>query len=103
VLRVSLIVGSAVVLIVAAVLIATGRAVPGLGAIAFWALVLLGGILFERRRYKRVLDAPLGPDWAPTSERFIDPETGAELTVYFNAKTGRREYVRSQPPPAQPP
>jgi hypothetical protein len=96
-----LIAGSAIALVVAVGLIATGRPAPGIGAAAFWALVLLVGILVERRRYKRVLDQPLGPDWTATSERFIDPETGAELTVYFNAKTGSREYVRSPQPPTR--
>ncbi len=98
-LRAALILGSVLALTITGGMIATGHAAPGLGVAAFWALLLVVGILFERRHYKRVLDAPPGADWVATSERFIDPETGAELLVYFNPKTGGRAYVRSKAPP----
>ncbi len=100
-LRLALIVGSVLALTITGGLLMTGHAAPGLGVAALWALLLLVGVIFERRRYKRVLDTPPGADWAATRERFIDPETGAELLVYFNAKTGGRAYVRSKAPPAQ--
>ena len=33
--------------------------------------------------------------WAPTAERFRDQESGAMVTVWFNAKTGERRYVEA--------
>ena len=36
-----------------------------------------------------------GPGWAPTAERFRDTESGAMVTVWFNAKTGERRYVEA--------
>jgi hypothetical protein len=101
VLRISLIAVSAIVLMAAAALIFTGRAVPGIGVAAFWALLLFAGTLFERRRYKRLLSEPPGAEWTPTSERFIDPATGAEVMVYFNARTGARSYVRTGSSPTR--
>jgi hypothetical protein len=57
------------------------------------ALILLG-TLFERYRYRRLGEAPIGPGWADTGERFRDPETDATVAVYFHAPTGERRYVR---------
>lgn len=55
--------------------------------------IVLVALLFENRRYKRVLDVAPGPDWQETEERFVDPETGQTVTVFFNAATGERRYV----------
>ncbi len=57
------------------------------------ALVLLG-TLFERYRYRRLGDAPPGPGWTDTGERFRDPETDAPVGVFFHAQSGERRYVR---------
>jgi hypothetical protein len=68
-------------------------AIPGL------ALVL--ALLVERWRYKRVTGEPPGPGWVATGERFVDPESGALVTVYFNPASGERRYVAqsgSSPP-----
>jgi hypothetical protein len=100
-LRIALIVGSVLALTITGGLLLTGHAAPGLGVAALWALLLVVGILFERRHYKRVLGAPPEAPWAATNERFIDPETGAELLVYFNPKTGGRAYVRSKAAPTR--
>jgi hypothetical protein len=94
VLRVFLIAVSGLALVSAALLFASGRAVPGVGVICFWALVLFVGVVFERRRYKRILDAPPGAGWTATEERFIDPASGVATQVYFNAQTGERAYVK---------
>jgi hypothetical protein len=93
-LRVFLIAVSGLALVCAALLFASGRAVPGLGVIGFWALVFFIGVVFERRRYKQLLDAPPGEGWTATEERFIDPASGVETQVYFNAQTGERAYVK---------
>jgi hypothetical protein len=62
-------------------------AVPG--------LLLLLGLVFERWRYKRIADRPPGRDWVPTDERFIDPESGKPVTVFYQPATGERRYVES--------
>ena len=49
--------------------------------------------MFERWRYKPLTDARLGPDWVATDERFVDPETGKLVTVYYHPATGERRYV----------
>lgn len=55
--------------------------------------VILLALIFENRRYKRLLDASPGPGWQATGERFVDPDSGKTVTVYFNAATGERRYV----------
>jgi hypothetical protein len=53
--------------------------------------------LFRRGGYKRVpLDAPPGPGWTPTGERFVDPTSGETLDVWFHAGSGERAYVRAR-------
>jgi hypothetical protein len=54
---------------------------------------LVLGVIFERIAYKPVDRAPAGPDWRATEERFVDPTTGATLTVFVKASTGERRYV----------
>jgi chromate transport protein ChrA len=54
---------------------------------------LVGGILFERGRYKpHTTDTP-GSDWVATGERFVDPNSGAPVTVFYQPSTGERRYV----------
>ena len=69
----------------------------GLGPAAAGAVMLLA-ILFERRRYKRIADGVPGPDWQPTGERFLDPNTGVPVEVYFQPATGKRAYVKQVSP-----
>jgi hypothetical protein len=43
---------------------------------------------------------PLGGDWRPTDEKFVDPESGQLVTVWFDPASGERRYVaagRDQP------
>ena len=68
-------------------------------AFAAWcglvALPFLIWLLFRRGGYKRrPLDAPPGPDWRPTGERFVDPTSGEMLEVWFHSASGERAYVR---------
>jgi hypothetical protein len=60
-------------------------AVPG--------LFLIGAALVERWRYKRLAGSRPGPDWVATDERFVDPESGKLVTVYYRPSTGERRYV----------
>ena len=56
-------------------------------------VMLVGGILFERGRYKPAAPDRPGPGWVATGERFIDPESGEEVTVYYQPTSGERRYV----------
>ena len=60
-------------------------------------LVVLIWALFRNGGYKRVpLDAPPGPGWQRTEERFVDPSTGEKLEVWFDPASGERAYVRAR-------
>lgn len=67
----------------------------------FWiavpvALALIW-FLFRSGGYKRrPLDAPPGPDWTFTGERFVDPGSGVLVEVWWNAGRGERVYVRAR-------
>jgi hypothetical protein len=61
--------------------------------LALWGAILAGGVLIERWRYQRLADNHPGRDWQATPERFVDPETGRLVTVFFNPATGERRYV----------
>jgi hypothetical protein len=67
--------------------------------LAIWgaviALAVLVWFVFRSDGYKRQpLDAPPGPDWEPTNERFVDPSSGETLDVWFHPPSGERAYVR---------
>lgn len=43
--------------------------------------------------YGRAKGKPNGAGWRATDERFVDPETGKLVTVWFDPSTGERRYV----------
>jgi len=51
--------------------------------------ILLLGTAFERRYQKR---APRNAQWRPTGERFVDPQTGANVEVLYDPESGERHY-----------
>jgi hypothetical protein len=60
-------------------------------------LVVLIWALFRNGGYKRQpRDAPPGPGWELTEERFVDPGSGETLEVWFHPPSGERAYVRSR-------
>ena len=60
-------------------------------------LVVLIWFLFRKGGYKRrPLEAPPGPGWQRTEERFIDPSSDEELEVWFHPDSGERAYVRAR-------
>jgi len=67
-----------------------------------WPFLLCAGLLaagvFFERTLSRGGGAPRGAGWAPTAERFRDDESGAMVTVWFNAQTGERRYVEDGAP-----
>ena len=65
--------------------VALEAAVPG-------AIVVLG-VLAERWRYRPLDRERPGPDWVATGERFVDPESGRMVSVFYKPATGERRYV----------
>ena len=56
--------------------------------------VLLLGTALERVGYGRAAASrPAGRGWQLTAERFVDPESGRMVAVWFDATTGERRYV----------
>src|SRR6516165_4362407 len=51
--------------------------------LAVWGAILAGGLLVERWRYQGLTDDRLGCNWQATPERFVDPETGRLVTMFF--------------------
>jgi hypothetical protein len=76
-----------------ALAVAALRCFPPAGLLGIWAAILLVGLLIERWRYQKLSAASPGPDWQRTDERFVDPETGKVVTVYFHPPTGERRYI----------
>jgi hypothetical protein len=65
---------------------------PGFIAI-IWGVLIVCGVIFERFRYKPLVDKPPAGDWVSTTERFVDDETGKPVTVWVDPATGERSYV----------
>jgi hypothetical protein len=72
---------------------ATGGSVGAVLRLGIPGLVLTGAILFERGRYKPNSPDRPGADWIATDERFLDPESGEIVTVFYQPQTGERRYV----------
>lgn len=79
-------------LLVGAIAIISGALGPSL-VFMLWGIVLVGGIAFERFRYKPLTRKRPGPGWERTTERFVDDDTGKTVTVYIQPETGERAYV----------
>jgi hypothetical protein len=50
----------------------------------------IGGNIVAGRRW--------GGGWVKTAERFIDPDTGQPVDVFYNPASGERQYVSQEPP-----
>jgi hypothetical protein len=77
----------------------TGLAGAPLCVVVWTALIgalLVGGMLFERGRYKPAERGSPGPDWVTTGEHFVDPGSGETVTVFYQPSTGERRYVSRQ-------
>ena len=92
-LRAGLLVFGGVMLAAAAFGALFGCRLAAIIPLAFWGAILAGGVLIERWRYQPLADNRPGRDWQATPERFVDPETGRLVTVFFNPATGERRYV----------
>ena len=78
-------------LIVAGILLAVHATIVLVIYLAVNGLLIVGGILFERKGYRTRVDRTHGK-WQPTGERFTDPTTGRIVEVYYNPQTGERDY-----------
>jgi hypothetical protein len=76
-----------------ALFLAFANCYPAAGLLALGAALLFLGLLIERWRYKPLAGPRPGPDWQATGERFVDPETGKLVAVYFQPATGERRYI----------
>ncbi|HKF38429.1 MAG TPA: hypothetical protein VKB35_16145 [Ktedonobacteraceae bacterium] len=77
--------------IVAGILLALHVTVALVIYLAINGLLIVGGILLERRGYRSHVDRTHGY-WQPTGERFTDPTTQRIVEVYYNPQTGERDY-----------
>ena len=46
--------------------------------------------------YGRASAKPASGNWRVTGEKFVDPETGQLVTVWFDSETGERRYVEDE-------
>jgi hypothetical protein len=93
-LRVALLVFAGVAAVVGAFLLFAGRIAPGAYVFGLGVLILIGTV-FERRY--RANDGQPGAGWQPTGERFVDPQTGKTVQVFYHPQTGERRYVSDSP------
>jgi hypothetical protein len=91
-MRSAVIAVGALCLSIGAIVLVVAGAPPSV-VFLLWGVVLVGGIVFERFRYKPIETRSPGPGWTRTAERFIDDETGKPVTVYVQTETGERAYV----------
>jgi hypothetical protein len=92
-LRRTLLAAGAIALVLAAAATLFGAPFPLVLWLAVLGAALVGGILLERGRYKPAAPDRPGPDWVATDERFVDPQSGEEVTVFYRPATGERRYV----------
>lgn len=85
------------VLLLSCLLIAAGAYLCTVGArfggiqMLVSGVVMLLAVVFERWRYRNK-QASADGDWQRTGERFVDPESGKEVEVLYDARSGERRY-----------
>jgi hypothetical protein len=80
----------AAVLIFGCLCITTGFLHGGVQTLVGGSVLVLG-TLFERWRYHN-RNASADGDWQLTGERFVDPSTGKNVEVLYDARSGERRY-----------
>ena len=88
----NVVLGFALLVLAAGLVLLMVQPAQAFGALVFGTLLTLGTV-FERWRYKPAKAAGTARGSA-TGERFIDPETGALMDVYYDPSTGERSYVK---------
>ena len=89
-LRTSLLVFAGALMLAGALLLVRGLP-GGAQALALGGLILLATV-FERWRYRPNRARP-GATWEATDERFLDPQTGETVQVFYDPCSGERRYV----------
>ncbi|CAM3503346.1 hypothetical protein [Marinicrinis lubricantis] len=57
-------------------------------------ILIIAGYMYYDKRYKNQNKGTLyGGDYIRTNEVFTDPSDGKVYRVYYNPKTGEREYI----------
>jgi hypothetical protein len=91
-LRLAVLLTGVALLVVGIVVARTTSPLP-----AAWFLITGGvltvGTLLERIFYKPLHTEAPGAGWTKTGERFVDPNSGKMVDVFFNPTTGERKYV----------
>ncbi|MBV8379328.1 MAG: hypothetical protein JO369_01010 [Paucibacter sp.] len=62
--------------------------------VAIWSGILLLAVLFERWRYG-ARQGPADAGWVRTDERFVDPESGETMQVWYDPRSGERRYEKA--------
>lgn len=91
-LRTALLIFTALMLGAGLLLILDGD--PAGRPLSIWGGLMLLAVLLERWRYV-ASRGPLTGDWVRTEERFVDPESGETMRVFYNPKSGERRYEKS--------
>jgi len=90
VLRTAVLIFGCGVLLLGAYLCTLGTAFGGIQTLIGGAIFVLG-TLFERWRYNNK-NASMDADWQATGERFVDPESGKPMEVFYDPRSGERQY-----------
>jgi uncharacterized membrane protein len=59
-------------------------------AVGVYAVLVLVAAFVEVGRYRTKADP--SATWVPTGERFVDPTTGVDTTVFYDPASGKRDY-----------
>lgn len=96
-LRTVLVACGVLLLLVAAGFVAVGF-YPLLPHLLVLGLMLSAGIVWERWQYKKPQSGRPDPRWQATGERFVDPQSGKTVEVYFDPRDGESHYVEVRAP-----
>ena len=89
-LRTAVLIFGCLILLLGAYLCTLGVGFGGIQTLIGGSVFVLG-TLFERWRYNNK-NASMDADWQATGERFVDPETGKNMEVFYDPSSGERQY-----------
>ena len=89
-LRTAVLIFGCLILLLGAYLCTLGIGFGGIQTLIGGGIFVLG-TLFERWRYNNK-NASRDADWQATGERFVDPETGRNMEVFYDPSSGERQY-----------
>jgi uncharacterized membrane protein HdeD (DUF308 family) len=90
VLRRAVLIFGCLLLVLGAYLCTKSVLCGGIQTLLAGALLILGTV-FERWRYNNK-NASSDGEWQATGERFVDPETGKHMEVWYDPQSGERQY-----------